>query len=235
MRPGAETASTRWERIGAICGIAFVVLLVITFFTPATPDLDDPIEQAIADIQDDENGLLLNFYLGGLAAIAFIGLIAAVWSRSRRLLAEAMPSGALLVAGGAFTALILLSNGTFFTLVAAVDEDSSPQAVEALLVLDNTLFIGAAFGLAALFAAFALVALAGALPKWLGWLAAAVAVLVVVGLLGVFSEDDEGGPLGVLVFIGFLLALVWSLATSIFMLTGRDRAEAVVERVGTTP
>lgn len=196
----------RWERVGAMCGIAFV--LVITFFLPTTPDLDDPVEEAIAAIRDDETGLLANFYVGGLAAIPFIGLLAAVWSRSRRLAGGGPLSGALLVAAGAFTALILASNGSYFTLVAAVDENKSPEAIEALIVLDNTLFVGTVFGYAALFVALALVSIAGALPRWLGWLAAAVAVLVVVGLIGVFSEDDEGGPLGVLVFIGFLVGLI---------------------------
>jgi hypothetical protein len=63
-----------------------------------------------------------------------------------------------------------------------------------------------------------------ALPAWLGWVAAAIAVLNVVGLLGLFSDDDEGGALGVLVFIGFLLGLAWTLATSIVMLMRRPAA-----------
>jgi hypothetical protein len=211
--------ASRLERVGAVCGLAFVALLVATFFTPATPDLDEPIAEAITSIRDDRDGLLLNFYLGGLASVAFIGFIGGLWSRSRRAPGGGTLSGALTAAGATFVALILASNGLFFSLTEAVREDAGEDAVQALLVLDNTLFIGAGFALVALFAVLGLMGvLREGLPPWLGWAAAVIALLLVVGLLGVFSEDDEGGPLGVLVFLGFLLAVVWTLVTSIVML-----------------
>lgn len=210
---------SQWERVGALCGLAFVALLVATFFTPSTPDLDEPIAEAIASIRDDRDGLLLNFYLGGLASVAFVGFIGGLWSRSRRGPGGETLSGVLLVAGGIFIALILASNGLFFSLTEAVRENVGEDAVQALLVLDNTLFIGAGFALVALFAVLGLMGIVGeGLPPWLGWFAALIALLIAVGLLGVFSEDDEGGPLGILVFLGFLLAVVWTLATSIVML-----------------
>jgi hypothetical protein len=46
-----------------------------------------------------------------------------------------------------------------------------------------------------------------------------IGALVLVGFLGIFSESDDGGALGVLVFIGFLAGLAWTLATSIVLLT----------------
>ena len=102
---------------------------------------------------------------------------------------------------------------------------STPSAVEALLALDNTLFLGTAFSFAAFFGAVAVAVLGTrALPAWLGWVAAVAGALIVVGLLGVFSDDDEGGAVGVLVFIGFLLGLAWTLATSIVMLMRRPAA-----------
>jgi hypothetical protein len=77
-----ETA--RWERIGAICGIVFVVLVLISFFTPSTPAIDDPIGEAIAEIADDETGILLGIYVGGLSAIAFLPFLGALWRLLRR-------------------------------------------------------------------------------------------------------------------------------------------------------
>jgi hypothetical protein len=217
---------SQWERVGALCGLAFVALLVATFFTPSTPGLEEPIAEAIASIRDDRDGLLLNFYLGGLASVAFVGFVGGLWSRSRRGPGGGALSGVLLVAGGIFVALILVSNALFFSLTEAVREDAGEDAVQALMVLDNTLFVGAGFALVALFAVLGLMGILGeGLPPWLGWFAAVIALLVAVGLLGVFSEDDEGGPLGILVFLGFLLAVVWTLATSIVMLMRPQAAE----------
>jgi hypothetical protein len=219
---------TRWERAGAICGLVFIALIVATFFLPATPDLDTPVQEAIADIAADEDGLLLSFYLGGLAAIPLIGFLGAMWSISRRPEGATMLSGALAVAGGAFVALILAGNGGWVTLTMAVDEGVSPQAVEALLVIDNTLFFGAVFAWAALFAVLAIMGIArSGLSPVLGWAAALVVALILVGMLGVFSEDDDGGVLGGIVFVGFLLSLLWILVTSVLVLMGREAGRPV--------
>jgi hypothetical protein len=219
-------SSERYDRVGAICGIAFVVLVVITFFLPATPEIDDPIAEAIADVRDDEDGIMASVYLGGLAAIVFLPFLGVLYGLLRR--AEAARSGfsvAALVAGAVTTAGVVIGNGVIASVVAAVDEDYDPQAVEALLALDNTVFLGTAFAFAAFYLAVAVVILATrALPRWLGWAAVVIGVLIVVGLLGVFSEESDGGPLGFLVFIGFLAGLLWTLAVSIVILTRSRRA-----------
>ena len=55
------------------------MLVVISFFTPSTPAIDDPIGEAVASIRDDEDGLLLSVYLSGLASIAFLPFLSALW------------------------------------------------------------------------------------------------------------------------------------------------------------
>jgi hypothetical protein len=52
----------------------------------------------------------------------------------------------------------------------------------------------------------------------------------VICFLGVFSEDDEGGVLGGIFFIGILVNFLWILATSIVML--RTRAGAAETGIG---
>jgi hypothetical protein len=63
-----------------------------------------------------------------------------------------------------------------------------------------------------------------ALPVWLGWLAALTAVLLLVSLAGVFEDPTDEGVLSFAGFIGFVLLLVWLLATSVVLLlrAGRD-------------
>jgi hypothetical protein len=212
-----ETA--RWERIGAICGIVFVVLVLISFFTPSTPAIDDPIGEAIAEIADDETGILLGIYVGGLSAIAFLPFLGALWRLLRRRDAAGVVSAALLAGGIITVAGVLAAGGVGAALVEAVDEGYGNEAVSALIALDNTLFLGTVFSFAAFYAAAGVaILLHGGLPRWLGWVAVAIAIVMVVGMLGLFSESDDGGALGVLVFIGLLVGLAWTLATSIVML-----------------
>lgn len=64
-----------------------------------------------------------------------------------------------------------------------------------------------------------------ALPRWLGWLAAATAVLQLIALAGVFQTTIEG-VVGIAAFIGFLLFLVWVLATSVVLLLRPGRQPA---------
>ena len=54
-----------------------------------------------------------------------------------------------------------------------------------------------------------------------------LALAFLVCLLGLFSEDEEGGVLGGIFFIAVLLNFLWILATSILLLRARteDRAE----------
>jgi hypothetical protein len=218
--------SERYVRVGAIFGIAFVVLVLVTFFLPSTPEIDDPIAEAIEAVRDDEDGLWAGVYIGGLSGIAFFPFLGALYGLLRRADGRAGAFAvAALAAGAVTTAGVLLSNGVIASLVEAVDEEFDPSAVEALLALDNTLFFGTAFSFAAFFGAVAVAVLdTKALPAWLGWVAALVGALIVVGLLGLFSEDDDGGALGALVFIGFLLGLAWTLATSIVLLARRPAA-----------
>jgi hypothetical protein len=56
-----------------------------------------------------------------------------------------------------------------------------------------------------------------ALPGWLGWLAGLAGLLLLISLFTVFSDDFEG-PLEFVAFGGYLLMLVWVLATSIMLL-----------------
>lgn len=210
-----------WQQAGAVGGFLFVALLLVTFFTPGTPDTDTPTAQIGTEVADDSTGLLVNAYLGGLSQVAFLVFLAALWTALRR--AEPEPGASILaLLGGVATALgILIATGVTLALVFASEDNREPAAIRALFELDTTVFIGVGFVLAAFFAGVALSAIpTGALPRALGWAAAAIALLFLVGLLGIFSDDDEGGVLGILVFIGFLATLVWVLAVSVVLLRG---------------
>ena len=57
-----------------------------------------------------------------------------------------------------------------------------------------------------------------ALPVWLGWVGGAAGLLLLISLVGVFEEDQDAPIVGITGFGGFLLLMVWALATSVTLL-----------------
>jgi hypothetical protein len=214
-----------WQRVGAVSGIVFFVLVLTSFFTPDTPDEDEPTAEIVSSIADDRSGHLASVYIGGVASLLFLVFVGALWSRLRAAEIDRGPSILVVLGGVGTTTIILLANSVLFALVDAADAGREPDAIRGLFELDQTLFLGIGWTSAAFYLGAALSSLAtGSLPRWLGWVAAVIALLFVVGFLGIFSESDEGGALGALFFIGLLVNFLWILATSIVMLRSRPVA-----------
>jgi hypothetical protein len=214
-----------WQRAGAVSGILFFALVITSFFTPETPDEDDPTAEIVSSFADDRTGHLVGVYIGGFASLLFLVFVGALWSRLRAAETDRGPS-ILVALGGVGTALIVLvANAVLMGLVDAADQGREPEAVRALFELDLVVFLGIGWTSAAFYVGAALSSLAtGSLPRWLGWIAAALAVAFVVGFLGIFSEGDEGGVLGYFFFAGILVNVLWILATSIVMLRSKPAA-----------
>jgi hypothetical protein len=221
-----------WERQGAVSGILFFAAVVASFFTPETPDADDPTAEIASSIADDRTAHLVSVYLSGLATLFFLVFVGALWSRLRRAEGERGPSVLVALGGVGSAVMILVANGVFLALIEAADEGREPAAVRALFELDEIVFIGIGWTSAVFYLGAALSSLAtGSVPRWLGWTAAGLAAVFVVASLGVFSTDDEGGVLGAIFFIAILVNFIWILATSIVML----RARPAAERMETAP
>jgi hypothetical protein len=209
----------RWSRLGAASGVVFFVLVVASFFTPDTPDADDPTAEIVASIADDRGAHLLGVYLSFLATLFFIVFTAALWARLRAAEPERGASVLVLLGGLGSALMILIANGVLLALIEAAHEGREVQAVRALFELDQMMFLGIGITSAAFYGGAALSALqARSLPAWLGWVAAGLAVVFPLALLGVFSESDDGGVLGWIFFIAILVNFLWVLATSILML-----------------
>jgi hypothetical protein len=221
-----------WERLAAIAGVLFFVVVIMSFWTPSTPDADDPTAKIVQDIADDRTGLILGAYLGGIASVLFLVFTAGLWSRIRAAEPERGPATLTLLGGLGSAVMILVANGALLALVDAADERRELEAVRALFELSEVLFIGIGFTSAVFYGGVALSALATrSLPAWLGWSAAALAVTFPVALLGVFSKDDEGGVLGAVFFIALLVNFLWILAASIVMLRASPAAPAAATRM----
>jgi hypothetical protein len=216
-----------WERLGGLCGVLFFLALVASFSTPETPDVDDPTAQIAEELADDRTGLLFGVYIGGLASLLFLVFTAALWARLRAREPERGPSVLVLLGGLGSAIMIIAAGGVTLAAIEVADAGREPEAVRALFELDQLFFLGIGWTSAAFYAGAALSGLtSGGLPRALAWIAAVLAVVFPVAFLGIFSEADEGGVLGVIFFIALIVNFLWILATSVVMLRSPAGREA---------
>lgn len=227
MRDDGVEAS--WDRITAAAGLLFIVLVVASFFTPDTPEYGSTAEQLAAGLADERTGHQMSLLLGFLSDIAFLVFLAGMWSRFRRHEgAGGMMSGLFAIAGAAFTATILVSGGIYLALIQAA-ESADPSTLPTIAALDYWVGLGTVpVAVAMMIGATGATLSTHALPAWLGYLAGATAVVLVLGLGGIFESDEEMWLVAIGGFGGFLLFLIWALATSVVLLMrSRDHSEAL--------
>src|SRR5688572_24188449 len=107
-----------FERVGAWCGVAFVALLVSTFFMPSTPQLGASVDEIRQNVADGCTGHLLAAYLGALAVIPFLIFVVSVWHRLRDSEPDHGGFSVVALAGGLLlSAAVLLTTGIYTALV----------------------------------------------------------------------------------------------------------------------
>ncbi len=138
-------------------------------------------------------------------------------------------SGLFVLAGAAFSATVLMSEGLYLAYVQAA-ESADPSVLPTIAALDDWVGIGVIpAGVAMLIGATGVILSTHALPAWMGYLAGLTAVLLLLSLGAVFQADDESVLAGVGGFGGFLLLIIWVLAAGVLLLLrSRRHAEAAV-------
>jgi hypothetical protein len=145
---------------------------------------DDPNE-ILSWFQDESNTILVGafiFMLGSLFFLIFLGALRArlVEAEGRRALLTAIAFGAGIVA----TAMTLLIPGPNLA-GALAEEDLTPEAAQALTVMDDAFFIGAELAAALLLAVTGFAILRyGALPRWLAWISFLFALWLLIPPIG---------------------------------------------------
>ena len=198
--------STDW--IAPLTGVAFVVLVIISFIIVGEPpSADDPVEEIVDHYIDNKDSIQIGAFLGTVAATLLVFFFAYV----RKILRAAEGEGGMLsvlpLAGAVIIALGAAIDGTIAFAIAEAADDIEPTSVQTLQALWDNDFLPFALGTQVLWFSVGLsIVLHGALPKWLGWVAI---------LFGIASLT----PIG---FFAFLLGIVWILVVSI-MLTMQAR------------
>ena len=225
-----DGVAARWDRIAAAAGLLFIVLVVASFFTPVTPDYPSTAEQLASELTADRAGFQMALLLGFLGDIAVLVFLAGLWSRFRRHEGTGgMLSGLFAIASATFAATVLVSEGVYLALVQAA-ETADPSTLPTLEALDYWVGIGTVpAGVAMMIGATGAILSTHALPAWLGYLSGLTGVLLVLTLAGVYESDEESVLVGIGGFGGFLMFMIWVLATSVVLLMrSRRHAEAVV-------
>jgi hypothetical protein len=175
-----------WERLAALSGLVAVALWVIGVVLEEVSNLpgEDPNE-ILSWFQDESNTILSGafiFMLGSLFFLIFIGALRVrlVRAESESAFLSAIAFGAGLVV----VALTLLIPGPNLAGALAKD-DLTPEAAQALTVVDDAFFVAAELAAALLLVATGLAILRyGALPRWVAWISFLFALWLLIPPIG---------------------------------------------------
>ena len=220
---------SKWERWGALGGILFVVMVLVSAFLPGSPpETSDSAAKIVKFFADNGDEIRWAGYIGLLATIPLYWWVSSVWRLMRRGEGGSPRLTVIALGGAVFSAVTAAVAAVILAVVPLVGLNSvGPNGARFFYVLSANLGVTPLIGIAALIGAFSAVIIrSGVLPVVLGWLGALIALIAVVGAAVVATTNDTLFTISV---IGFALASLWVLIVSIFMLRGaRDVIEVDV-------
>jgi len=218
-----------WLRPGPLGGIAFVVVIAVSFLPGIPPGVDASEGHVTNWFLDKRTEILVANYMTGFAAFAFAFFLGGVHSMLGR--AEGPDDGyaAVAVVGGSIFLTMTLAGVALFNAIAFnVAEQGDAAVVRGLWDLLNFVFILGGFGIAILVGAVAAATPRSAsLPGWFGRVGAALTAVWLIAGVALLTDGDVLGPGGLLWGAAFVGFSGWVLAVSLLMATGagaRDQA-----------
>jgi len=208
---------SKWERWGALGGIVFVVLVVVTILLPGEPPgTGDPAGEVAKFIVDKGDELRWSAYISGVATIFLFWWLGSLWRLMRRLEGGSPRLAVSTLAGGVFASLLAVLAGiTLGALPIIGVAQLGAGGARAFYVVATCLGFGALFGIAVLVGSASILFIRMRSHALLGWFGVVVTVVSILGGYAVASSRDSVMMLG---FIGFCGALLWVLILSILML-----------------
>jgi hypothetical protein len=210
------------ERWSAATGVAYVVLSVVGFFfvpDPPTPSVSN--EGLLAFYERNTQELAFQVFFFGLASICFLWFVGTLAGALRR--AEADPALGLhaiaLAAGATASAVFILGMVCWSAMAASADTVLDQGVARGLYDLGRYAYTLSGIPAAAfVLAASVGVLRTGFLPAAVGWAGALLTLVLIVDVGGATAgASDDFGPTGSYGVFTFLLFLVWTLVTSLFL------------------
>ncbi len=205
------------ERIAALSGIVFVVLILVhAGLQGGAPTLEDPPEDVVRYLVDKDAEIQVGAYLQGLAMVAYLWFVGSLWRVLRA--AEGGPGGLSVVAAVAsavLVALVAVHIAILTGLSLRADAGLDPAVVSSLYLIAFVILGLSAFAAAALTASVGVLVLrTGTLQRWLGVLSLVSAVLWLLAGIGATTEGEAWGVIG---FVAFVVWLAWTAVTSVLV------------------
>ena len=230
--PATDALPTSWQRLLALSGVAFAVLLLLGWFLSGgdAPDYTAADEDWTDWADDNRSRSGIGAFLILLAGFAFLHFAGTI----RRVLgsAETTVRGSAQLAHVAFAGAVVGAAGIAMAIVmvgAATSEgaDADPVVSRAVTTASAGPYLVAAMGFAALLGAAGLLTLrSGVFPRWTGIVALVGAVAFLITFLTLIAGTGEDSVFGYGFLPGILALVIWSIATSI----ARYRAVATTAR-----
>ena len=200
------------ERLGAVAGVAFVVLAIIGAFTAgSTPKFDDSASEIVSFFRDNHNAVIFSAILTGIASPLFVWLVAAI-ALTLRAAGQTAWAGVAFAAGLVGTGLATAADAVGGSL-AHIANNGDNGLTQSLYQLQG-FFVAKAFWFAAVVTlAVGVAAWRAALPRWYAALSLGAVVLFVLGGVSLKSSGFLA-PLDSMQLIAYLGLLLWSLATA---------------------
>jgi len=210
----------KWEKVGLLAGIGFVVLAVVGGLIAGTPPKPSDGPQKIADyFKDNQDALKIGSYLTGLGLLLFLWFLASLFGRLRRAEGGAGRMSGIALTGGV-VAVAIAAVGSGIAAYGALHIDASPGAFQ----ISTIVFGYVGFATAALAAGVAVVSMrTKLLPAWFAWASEGLALLWLVSAASVSTENDTINVIG---FITFLVWAVWIAVLAILLYRTPDAPAA---------
>lgn len=220
--------SRPWVRYAWAAGIVYVVALVAEIVVALGVGLsaNDSAGKITTGLHEHHTRLLVISYLSAVYAVAFLIYLSSLYNLLRGDTDRPRILGSLVLVGGVlFITLHAVSDigitGLVGAKLASFGSQHDPGIPYTLYLMTYALeSVGDVFGSLCFFAAGLLVLRSGVLPRWLG------SVSILAGILLFLQAFGLGGVIAsfglVLDGIGFVLALIFVLLSSVILLRRKD-------------
>jgi hypothetical protein len=216
-----DTLPQAWQRLLALSGVAFALLLLFGWFLSGgdAPDYG-AADEVWTDWADDNRlrsriGAFL-ILLAGFALLHFAGTIRSVLER-----AETTARSSVQLAHVAFAGAVVGATGIAMAIVtvaaaSSVGADADPVVSRAVATATAGPYLVAAMGFAALLGSAGLLTLrTGVFSRWTGVVALIGAIAFLITFLTLLAGTDKDSVFGYGFLPGILALVTWSIATSI--------------------
>ncbi|HXY94293.1 MAG TPA: hypothetical protein VEP49_17575 [Acidimicrobiia bacterium] len=213
----------RWERYGALGGIVFVVLVVVSIFVPgSTPMASDSPAKILKYFHDHQDAIKVASFVGVLASVPILLWAGSLWARLHRAGDRQFRLGLIAVLGLLLGGAGNLTQTATTAAVALELKNVGPTEAKFFFVLGQGFSSAGAIGLAVLVLATSMAVFRfQAFPKWVGWIGVLDGVLFLIASYSIATTGDAIGAFG---FASFIVWAIWLLITSVIMFRAKDVA-----------